>query len=144
GGAQRRPGGAGAGLSLCTASRDDPHSPAARDDSELLAHPVAESRILRHLSLAARDRPGHARQHHPGLSYALSLQELHRDGRSLPGGAHRARALDDLLSRAGHAGRKLPDSGASAVRTIGRFICWPSTTITMRSPSCTAPQTWAW
>src|SRR6266481_5523644 len=67
GGAQRRPGGAGAGLSLCTASRDDPHSPAARDDSELLAHPVAESRILRHLSLAARDRSGHARQHHLGF-----------------------------------------------------------------------------
>ena len=34
-----------------------------------------------------------------GFHTPLPLQELHRDGRPLPGGAHRARALDDLLPR---------------------------------------------
>ena len=73
---------------------------AARDHPDLLAHPLAEPRVVRHLPVAARDPAGHARQHHPRLPHALPLQELHRDGRPLPRGAHRARALDDLVPAA--------------------------------------------
>ena len=63
---------------------------AARHHPDLLAHPLAEPRVVRHLPVATRDPRGHAGQHDPRLSHAIPLQELHRDGRSLPRGAHRA------------------------------------------------------
>ena len=96
-GAQRGPGGAGAGLPLRAAAGDGAREAAAGHHPHLLAHPLAEPRVLRHLPVAARDPAGHARQHDPRLPHALPLQELHRDGGPLPGGAHRARALDDLV-----------------------------------------------
>jgi trehalose-6-phosphate synthase len=61
-----------------------------RDHPDFLAHPLAESRVFRHLSVAPGDPPGNAWQHDPRLSHALSLQELHRDGRSISGSAYRA------------------------------------------------------
>ena len=66
---------------------------------------------------------GHARQHDPGLPHPLPLQELHRDGRPLPRGAHRARAFDHLLPGRGDAGRELPDLDRMAART--RRAAWP-------------------
>jgi trehalose 6-phosphate synthase len=61
-----------------------------RDHPDFLAYPLAESRVFRHLPVAPGDPPGNAWQHDPRLSHALSLQELHRDGRSISGSAYRA------------------------------------------------------
>ncbi len=54
-------------------------APAQGDDHHLLAHPLAQSRILRHLPLARRAAQGDARQHHPRLPYPFSLQEFPGD-----------------------------------------------------------------
>ena len=54
-GAQRRPGGAGAGLPLRAAAGDDPREAAAGHHPHLLAHPLAQPGVVRHLPLAARD-----------------------------------------------------------------------------------------
>ncbi len=89
-GPRRGSGRPGAGLPLRAVAGDDSRPPAPGDHPDFLAHPLAEPRILRHLSLAAGDSRGHARQHDPRLSHPLPLQELHRDRRSLPRGAHRA------------------------------------------------------
>ena len=85
------------------------------DDPDVLAHPLAEPGVVRHLPVAARDARGHARQHHPRLSHPLSLQQLPRDGRPLSRGAHRARALDDLLPGDRDLGRELSDLDRVAV-----------------------------
>ena len=76
----------------------------------------------------ARAARGPARQHHPRLSHALPLQELPRDRRPLPRGAHRARALDDLVPRLGDAGRELSDldrmadAADEATLAVGRAV----------------------
>ena len=54
-GAQRGSDRAGAGLPLRAGAGDDPRQAAAGDDPDLLAHPLAEPGILRHLPVAARD-----------------------------------------------------------------------------------------
>ena len=45
--------------------RDDPRAAAARDDHHVLAHPLAEPRVVRHLPVARRDPRRHAGQHDP-------------------------------------------------------------------------------
>ncbi len=80
-----------AGLPLRAGAAADPAASAARDDPDVLAHPLAQRRALRHLPLAQPDPGGHARQQHPRLSHAAALQQLHRRGRSLYRGAHRSR-----------------------------------------------------
>ena len=97
---------------------------AARDHPDVLAHPLAESGVVRHLPVAARDPGGHARQHHPRLPHALPLQELPRDGRPLPRSAHRARALHDLL----------PGRARRCVESYPISIEWPRP-----RPSATGP-----
>ena len=63
-----------------------------------------------------RDARRPARQHHPRLPHPLPLQELPRDGRPLPRGAHRARALDDHL----------PAATQTLVESYPISIEWPS------------------
>ena len=109
GGARRRPGGAGAGLPLRAAAADDCAAHCRAPPSCVLAHPVAEPGVVRHLPVAARNPAGHAGQHDPRISHALSLQELHRDRRSVSRGAHRTRVLVDLLPGQGDADRELSD-----------------------------------
>ena len=114
---------------------------------DVLAHPVAEPGVVRHLPVAARDPAGHAGQHHPRLSHALPLQELHRDGRPLPRGAHRARALDDLVPGQGDAGRELSDLDrvADARRWPPAGRRWPNAGGASSSASgCRRTPAWRW
>src|ERR1700704_4300228 len=54
-------------------------------------------------------------------------------------------SLENTVYSGTASGRRPSGStSASAVRTINRSICWPSTTTTTRSPSCIALPTWAW
>ena len=71
-----------------------------RDDRHLLAHPLAECRDLRHLSLARGDHRRAARQHHPRLPHPVPLQQLPRGGRSLRRKPDRPRARSRSLSAA--------------------------------------------
>ena len=127
--------------------RDDPRAAAARHHHHLLAHPVAEPGVVRHLPVArARSCEGLLGSTILGFHTQLPLQELHRDGRPLPRGAHRARALDDLVPAATRrwssatrsrssgrrrrpraAGRRSPSAAresCAAPRPAGRRACW--------------------
>ena len=89
---------------------------AVGDHHHLLAHPMAESGVLRHLSLAGRAAGGPARQHHPGVPHAIPLQELSRDRGPLPQ-ARIGTNLDDRVPRLRDSGRELStDRMASADR----------------------------
>ena len=115
----RRPDRPRAGLPLRAGAADDPRAAAARDDHHLLAHPVAELRALRHLPVARRAPRRAARQQHPRLPHAVSLQQLLRLGRPLPRGAHRPRARRGrpCAARARWCGRT---RSRSSGRTAGR------------------------
>ncbi len=116
------PRGPRAGLPLRAVARDGAQAAAARHHPHLLAHPLAESRILRHLSVAQRNPGRPAGEHHPRLPHALPLQELHGDGGPLPRGAHRARAFDHHLRRRADAGGELSDLDRVAFARGGALL----------------------
>ena len=63
-----------------------------RDDHHVLAHPVAESGVVRHLPVARGAARRHARQHASSASTrSFHCKQLPRHRRPLPRGAHRAR-----------------------------------------------------
>ena len=70
----------GPGLSLRPATENDPRSASGRHHHHLLAHTLAQSRVLCHLSLAGRNIGGHVGQQHYGLSHPVPLQQLCRHG----------------------------------------------------------------
>ncbi len=126
-GAHRRPGRPGPGLSLRAAAAHDPRAAARGDDHHVLAHPVAESGIVRHLPVARRADRGPARQHDSRLPHPLPLPEFCRNGRSLPRGEDRARIIDHLLRRRADAGRALSDldpvaAGMGRIAIVGRAV----------------------
>ena len=98
---------------------------AARDDPHVLAHPLAQPRVVRHLPVAARDPARHAGQHDPRLPHPLPLQELHRDGRPLTsrrGSSTNTRSISFQDER--DAGRELSDLDRVA-RRGRRSASWP-------------------
>ena len=68
---------------------------AGRPGGDLLAHPVAQLRGLRHLPVAARDPAGHARRRPDRLPHPVPLQQLPGDG----GAGHRVPGWTGSTSR---------------------------------------------
>ena len=95
----RRSRRAGPGLPLRAAAAPGPQAAAARHHHHLLAHSLAEPRIVRHLPVARRDPRGHAGQHDPRLPHALPLPQFLETVDRYPRGAHRARVVDHLARR---------------------------------------------
>ena len=80
-------------------------APAGGDGHHVLAHPVAEPRGVRDLPVARRAARRPARQRPSSASTRSPLQQLPRDGRPLPGGAHRSRDIHRDVRRQAHRGR---------------------------------------
>ncbi len=102
-GAGGRPGDPDPGLSLRAAARAAAPAPPKGDDRAVLAHPLAQCRDLRSMSLEARDALEPADGGCAGLSHALSLPELPFHRRSLRRVPDRSGAHDR-----GAAGSPLP------------------------------------
>ena len=86
----------------------------ARHDHHLLAHSLAEPGGVRHLPVArgAARRP--ARQQHPRVSHAVSLQQFRRHGRSPARGAGRPGDVHRVVPRQADRGQALSDLGRVA------------------------------
>ncbi len=107
---------AGAGLPLRPAAEDDPRRTARCDGHHLLAHPLAQSGVVRHLPLAGGDACRPAGQQHPRLPYAVPLQQFRRYRRSLPRGPCGPRILHRLARRQTDGREPLPDLDRLAAR----------------------------
>jgi trehalose 6-phosphate synthase len=81
--------------------------------------PLAQSGVIRHLSLANTAAGGPARQHDPRLPHAIPLPQLHRHGRPLSRGEDRVRELHGVARRSSHEHRAVPDFHPVAV-AMGR------------------------
>ena len=105
---------AGPGLPPGAVAADDSGSAPGRHDHHLLAHSLAEPGSIRHLSLArgAARRP--ARQQHPRISHAVSLQQLHRYGRSIARSAGRPGNVQRVVPGQADSGEALSDLGRVA------------------------------
>ena len=90
------------------------------DDHHLLAHPVAQPGVLRHLPVARGDARRAAGQQHPRLPHPVPLQQLRRHGRPLPRGARRPRDVHRHPAAAScTAGPPLPDLDRVAAGAAG-------------------------
>ncbi len=77
----------------------DPRTPARGDDHHVLAHSVAQSRVVRDLPVAHRAPRRAPRQQHHRLPHAVPLQQLPRHRRSADRGARRPRVVHDRPRR---------------------------------------------
>ena len=95
----RGPGHSHSGFSFCAAAAAHSQKNSGRDDRLVLAHPLAQCRDFRRVSLEARDVDAHAVGGHSGFSHPLSLPEFSRHRGSLSRVSDRPRAHDGDLKR---------------------------------------------
>ncbi len=106
---QRRPGRAGAGLSLRIVAAHDPRATAQGDGHHFLAHPVAQSGSIRDMPMAKRDTRRAAGQQHHGFPHAVSLQQFPGHCRSARGSASRSRTFHGYVPWRDNGSQSLSD-----------------------------------
>ena len=115
----RRSDRSGAGLPFRAVAANDPRPPAQGDGHHVLAHPLAEPGVLRHLPVATRAARWPPRQQHPGLPHPVPLQQLPRHRRSRARGAGRSGGILGHAAGPVHAGPSLSDLDRVAAGIAG-------------------------
>ncbi|OQC71993.1 MAG: hypothetical protein BWX45_01072 [Deltaproteobacteria bacterium ADurb.Bin002] len=122
GGPGSRTGGSGrsgSGLPFCPAAGYAPTGPSQSNDHHLLAHPLAQSGILRHLPVAGRNSARYAGKHDSRFPHTFPLQEFSGNRGPLSGNAGELCFFHDFSRRQSDAGRSVSDFHPMAVAVAG-------------------------
>ena len=146
-----------AGLSLRARPAHVAASLSPRDDSDLLAHSVAQRRTLLDLSVSGRDPRRAARQQHRRIPDAAVLPQLSRERRPHARSAHRAAGTRRRAPAADDAGSPVSDLDRMAgamerdaarrgdvprARCARSCRCRPTPSLSSPSIAWTTPKAW--